>query len=409
MSLVPGRVVTELRELAALTSNEQGAQRVAWTQTWRQARDWMRSKLEQLPADIEQDEAGNVWATIHGHSPKAVLIGGHIDSVPGGGWLDGVLNLVAGLEVLRRVAAEGVPQVTLRLVDWADEEGARFGRTCFGSGCASGSIRPDDVRNRSDRDGTKLPDALAAFGVDLEQASKSGRQLVDAATYLELHIEQGPVLESLNLPLGVVLGTAGVERHIVRFRGETAHAGSTPMSSRHDSLVAATHLIQATRRAAEQEKGVGTVGTVSLNPGIITAGPGECEVGIDLRHPDKHSLARMLDNVKKAATLGEKDGVTVGWETIWQIDPIPFDEQLIGFAEEAVRGLIDQCPRLVSGALHDAAEAAKAGVPTVMLFVQSLGGISHNKAEDTKPKHIELAVKALDGLTSRAMKSVAAG
>jgi hydantoinase/carbamoylase family amidase len=408
VNLIPGRVVTELRELAALTSNEHGAQRVAWTDTWRKAREWMRGKLQQLPVEIEQDEAGNVWATIRGSSPKAVLIGGHIDSVPSGGWLDGALNLVAGLEVLRRVAAEGVPQVTLRLVDWADEEGARFGRTCFGSGCASGSIRPEDVRDRSDRNGIKLPDALSAFGIDLEQANKSRRQLADAEAYLELHIEQGPVLERRNLPLGVVTGTAGVERHIIWFRGETAHAGSTPMSDRHDSLVAATHVIQATRRAAEDEKGVGTVGTVNLSPGIITAVPGECDIGLDMRHPEKQSLARMLSNVKAAAKFAEKDGIAVRWETLWQIDPIPFDGRLIEFADKIVRDLTDECPHLVSGALHDAAEAAKAGVPTVMLFVQSLRGISHSKAEDTKPEHIELAVKALDGLTSLAMISVEA-
>jgi N-carbamoyl-L-amino-acid hydrolase len=179
------------------------------------------------------------------------------------------------------------------------------------------------------------------------------------------------------------------------------------MSDRHDSLIAATHVIQAKRRAAEDEKGVGTIGTVDLRPGIITAVPGECDIGLDMRHPDKEALARMLSSVKQSTNDAAKDGITVSWETLWQIDPIPFDKRLIEFADEVLRNLTDQSPHLVSGALHDAAEAAKAGVPTVMLFVQSLRGISHNKAEDTKPEHLELAVKALNGLTSLAMKSVA--
>jgi beta-ureidopropionase / N-carbamoyl-L-amino-acid hydrolase len=210
MALQPARTLDELRELQALTADEDGAQRVCWTPTWRQARDWFRARLVELPVDVEQDDAGNLWATLPGDSDRSVVIGGHLDSVENGGWLDGCLNTLAGLEVLRRVAADGRPPVTVRLVDWADEEGFRFGRSLFGSSAAAGSIDPDEFRDLRDRNGVALPDALGDFGVDLDRAPGAYRQLADAAAYLELHIEQGPVLEHLGVPLGVVVGTYGV-------------------------------------------------------------------------------------------------------------------------------------------------------------------------------------------------------
>src|SRR5687767_1891334 len=204
--LDPKRAIAELKELRALTGNADGAQRVAFTPTWAKARRWLRDKLAALPLEVKQDPAGNVWATLRGESDRALLIGGHIDSVPNGGWLDGCLNTLAGLEVLRRLAAEGTPPVTVRLVDWADEEGARFGRSLFGSSAASGALVPDEVRDLKDRDGVRLIDALREHGIDFHRALEARQELQNAAAYLELHIEQGPVLESLNLPMGVVLG-----------------------------------------------------------------------------------------------------------------------------------------------------------------------------------------------------------
>ena len=215
MALDPSRVVAELRELQELTGDENGAQRVAWTETWETARAWLREKVASTGAVEEIDEAGNQWFTLAGESEQELLLGGHIDSVPNGGWLDGCLNVVAAVEVLRRVAEEGTPPLTVRVVNWADEEGARFGRSLFGSSAAGGSMADqDELRQRRDADGIALPDALAAHGVDLDRAIDARSQLANAAAYLELHIEQGPVLESLDLPLGVVLGTFGVERHL---------------------------------------------------------------------------------------------------------------------------------------------------------------------------------------------------
>src|SRR5438094_982749 len=190
MALRPSRTVDDLRELQELTGDENGAQRVAWTETWDRARAWLRGKLDGVPVEEEIDEAGNQWFTLRGASERAVLIGGHIDSVPNGGWLDGCLNVMAGVEVLRRLAAEGEPAATVRLVNWADEEGARFGRSLFGSSAAAGSMTDqDELRLLADRDGVTLPHALAEHGVDLDHATEALSQLANAAAYLELHIE----------------------------------------------------------------------------------------------------------------------------------------------------------------------------------------------------------------------------
>jgi N-carbamoyl-L-amino-acid hydrolase len=405
MPLDPKRTVAELRELQELTGDADGAQRVAWTDTWVKAQDWMASKLEGTGAEMEFDEARNQWWTLRGRSDKELLIGGHLDSVPNGGWLDGALNVVAGSEVLRRIAEEGEPPVTVRLVSWADEEGARFGRSLFGSSAAAGSMADqDELRQRKDGEGRTLPDAIGEHGVDLDSALEARRQLENAAAYLELHIEQGPVLESLDLPLGVVLGTFGVERHQVTFRGQAAHAGSTPMDKRRDALAAAAKLELEIREIARRagEGAVCTMGSVVTKPGIVTSVVETAECLLDQRHLEAGTLAAMLDEARRAGEqfAGEED-VEVDWERIWQIEPILFHPELIELADESIREVAGTSHRLPSGPLHDAAEVSRAGIPTVMLFVQSLRGLSHTKLEDTKEEHLELAVQALDRLADR--------
>jgi N-carbamoyl-L-amino-acid hydrolase len=412
MPLQPSRTVAELEELRELTGNEDGAQRVAWTETWKKAKDWLSGKLGGLGAEEETDEAGNQWFTLRGRSERALLIGGHIDSVPNGGWLDGALNVMAGVEVLRRIAEEGKPPITVRLVNWADEEGARFGRSLFGSSAAAGSMADqNELRERRDGEGVSPPDALAAHGVDLDRAQEARRQLENAAAYLELHIEQGPVLESLDLPLGVVLGTFGVERHQVTFRGQAAHAGSTPMDKRRDALAGAAKLdLELPAIAARAGGGaVCTMGGVVTKPGIVTSVVETAECLLDQRHLDAATLVSMLDDAKQASErfAGEKD-LEVEWERIWNIEPILFEEELVELADEAIREVAGTSHRLPSGPLHDAAEVCRAGVPTVMLFVQSLRGLSHTKLEDTKPEHLELSVQALDRLTTKTLEWVAA-
>jgi N-carbamoyl-L-amino-acid hydrolase len=411
VALDPSRTVAELRELRELTGDENGAQRVAWTETWVEAKNWLADKVVPLGAEEETDPAGNQWFTLRGASDRALLIGGHIDSVPNGGWLDGALNVVAGVEVLRRIAEEGGPAVTIRLVNWADEEGARFGRSLFGSSAAAGSMADqDELRTRHDADGQALPEVLAAHGVDLDGALEASSQLEGAAAYLELHIEQGPVLESLDLPLGVVLGTFGVERHQITFRGQAAHAGSTPMDKRRDALAAAAKLALEIRDVAARAGGgaVCTMGSCVTKPGIVTSVVETCIVLLDQRHLDAVKLAAMRADAQEASErFAREEDVDVEWERVWSIEPILFDEGLIDLADEAVKEVAGESHRLPSGPLHDAAEVARAGVPTAMLFVQSLRGLSHTKLEDTKPEHLELAVEALDRLASKTIRKLA--
>jgi N-carbamoyl-L-amino-acid hydrolase len=403
--LDPARTVAELEELRALTGDDNGAQRVAWTDTWEQARDFLRSKLEGTGAEEEIDEAGNQWFTLRGEDDRALIIGGHLDSVPNGGWLDGCLNVMAGVEVLRRIAEEGRPPVTVRLVSWADEEGARFGRSLFGSSAAAGSMKDQqELRALKDREGIALPVALKEHGVDLDGALGARAQLEHAAAYLELHIEQGPVLESMDIPLGVVLGTFGVERSRVTWRGQAAHAGSTPMDKRRDALAGAAKLALYIREIAAEVGGgaVCTSGGVVTKPGIVTSVVETAEQLLDQRHLDADSLARMLALAREAAErFAAEENIEVEWERIWNIEPILFDDTLIGFADEVVNEVAGVSHKLPSGPLHDAAEVSRAGIPTVMVFVQSLRGLSHTKLEDTRPEHLELSVQVLDRLASR--------
>src|SRR5213082_1771078 len=341
MPLTPSRTVAELRELQELTGDENGAQRVAWTETWEQAREWLRGKVDGLPVEEEIDEAGNQWFTLRGASERAVLIGGHIDSVPNGGWLDGCLNVMAGVEVLRRLAEEGRPAATVRLVNWADEEGARFGRSLFGSSAAAGSMQDqDELRERRDADGNALPEVVGRHGVDLDRALEARAQLANAAAYLELHIEQGPVLESMDLPLGVVLGTFGVERHQITWRGQAAHAGSTPMDKRRDALAGAAKLALEIRPIAVQVGGgaVCTSGNVVCRPGIVTSVVETAEQLLDQRHLDAAQLAEMLSNAQAASRrFAQEENIEVEWQKILSIEPTLFDERLVELADESIR------------------------------------------------------------------------
>jgi N-carbamoyl-L-amino-acid hydrolase len=409
--LDPKRAVAELKELRALTGDDNGAQRVAFTPTWAKARQWLRSKLEGIPAEVHNDAAGNLWTTLPGESDQALLIGGHIDSVPNGGWLDGCLNTIAGVEILRRVNAQhkGRPPVTVRLVDWADEEGARFGKSLFGSSACSGNLDMNEARGLKDKDGVTLPQALEEHGIDFEKIKDSGKELKNAAAYIELHIEQGPVLLDLDLPLGTVLGTFGVERHAITFRGQAAHSGSTPMNRRRDAFLAAARMSPEIYRIAERSGGgVCTIGSCTTKPGIVTSVVEECRITLDQRHLDGKALARMLEEARSASEKFAQEGkVDVSWKRIWQIEPILFDQKLIALADEAIAGTGVKPHRLPSGPLHDAAEVARSGVPTVMMFVQSLHGISHNKIEDTKEEHLEMCVMAFDKLADKAIQWIA--
>lgn len=394
--------------MRALTSDDSGAQRVAWTPMWLKSREWFATKWKDLPVEQHYDAAGNNWITLQGASDKALLLGGHLDSVPNGGWLDGALDVMAGLAVMRRFCDEfdGKPPVTIRLVDWADEEGARFGRSLLGSSAFAGTHSIAADRVRTDRAGVRMDEAVKSCGFDMDRFAEAEAEQKNAAAYLELHIEQGPVLEQLGLPLGVVLGTKGVERHSITFHGQEAHSGSTPMKVRRDALAAAAKLALEIRTiAGKHADAVCTMGSLKTYPGIVTAVVGQCEATLDQRDLDAAVLAQMYEEAQAASRrFAEEEGCTVEWSKIWSIEPVPFHPALIGFCGKAIRETVGGCHQLPSGPLHDAAEVSRAGIPAVMMFVQSLRGISHNKIEDTQEDHLEMAIAALDRLASKTVQ-----
>jgi beta-ureidopropionase / N-carbamoyl-L-amino-acid hydrolase len=403
-----GSVIADLRTLRELTGDADGAQRVAWTPMWLKARQWFVAQLAELPVEHHLDAAGNRWVTLKGESERALIIGSHLDSVPNGGWLDGALGVLAGLGVLRAISAEynGRPPVTVRLVDWADEEGARFGRSLFGSSAFAGTHSIVADRVRADRDGVTLEAALTQCGFDIERIGDAGKERKNAAAYIELHIEQGPVLERMGLPLAVVMGTKGVERHAITFYGQEAHSGSTPMGDRRDALGAAAKLALEIREIAKKHAdAVCTMGCVKTFPGIVTAVVGRCETTLDQRDLDAGVLAQMYREAGEASRrFAEEERCTVEWSRIWNIEPVPFHPALIELCDAAIMETAGRSHKMPSGPLHDAAEVSRAGIPTVMMFVQSLKGISHNKIEDTAVPHLELAVEAFSRLAGKTLR-----
>ena len=405
------RVIADLRELAARTSTSEGAQRLAWGPVWRDAREWFAGRVAELGLNVSTDAAGNNWVVLPGDSDRLVIVGGHLDSVPNGGWLDGALGVTAGLEALRMFSGRR-PPVSLAVVDWADEEGARFGRSLLGSSAAGGSLNVEDVRGLKDKQGMTLPDALRENGIDIDRMGEARAQLQarDARAYLELHIEQGPVLESMNKPTGVVLGTFGVERHMLRFVGQAAHSGSTPIPMRRDAFLAAAQTALECREIALRHSRPGhgvvcTVGIVKTEPGIVTVVPGICEMSLDQRALAPDVLARMLADAKEAAERAAGDNnVTVEWKTLWRIEPRPFDPRLIELCAEAVREVTGDAPRLPSGPLHDAAEMVP-HMPVVMMFAYSSNGLSHCKEEDTPEPYL---AQTIDAFLKLVEKTVAA-
>jgi N-carbamoyl-L-amino-acid hydrolase len=405
----PSRVVTDLRELASRTGGPDGSRRLAWTPDWLQARAFFRESLATLPVEIDEDEAGNLWAVLRGERADTVLVGSHLDSVPKGGWLDGALGVMAGVELLRAVAAEGTPPITVALVDWADEEGARFSRSLFGSGACMGTLDVEVLRGLTDREGLRLPEVLADHGVDIDNLDGAQRRMADVKAYVEVHIEQGPILEQRGLGIATVTGTKGIERERLVFRGQAAHAGTMPMEMRRDSFRAAARFALAIAEIGTRHDGVTTVGQAQCWPGVVTAVAGETRITMDMRHISAVSLQAMFDEAHEAAAAAaEAEGCTVEWEHIFRIPPMPFHPQLLDAARQAVAAVEGHDFELPSGALHDASEVARE-IPTVMIFSSSTAGLSHTKEEDTPEAHLQMAADAFHRVCRDAITMVATG
>jgi hydantoinase/carbamoylase family amidase len=395
------RVIADLRELARRTSDEAGAQRLCWGEGWRTARDFLKELLAELELGPEIDEAGNAWAYLQGESEPALAIGSHLDSVPNGGWLDGALGVMGALGVLRAWAgAEGVPPRTLALVDWADEEGARFGRSLFGSSAAAGTFDPAELAGARDAEGRRAQGVLAENGVELERVLDSSSRLERLGAYLELHIEQGPVLEAEGIRAAAVTGCVGVERLRFEITGRVSHAGTTPMDARHDAGLAVSAAALRVEEIAIGEGGVGTVGEVTFQPGIPTAVPGRASMLVDLRNRSAEALVRMLERTRDAvATCAKERGCEISEEPVWRIEPIAFDAGLVAQAADACERVTGTAYELASGALHDAASMAPL-LPTAMVFSPSIAGVSHAPEEDTDEPDLRAAIEAFSWLAN---------
>jgi N-carbamoyl-L-amino-acid hydrolase len=405
----PARVVADLRELANRTGGPEGSRRLAWTPDWLQARAFFRESMATLPVEVEEDEAGNLWAVLRGERPDTLLVGSHLDSVPKGGWLDGALGVMSGMELLRSLAAQGTPPITVACVDWADEEGARFSRSLFGSAACMGTLDIEVLRGLTDKEGAKLPEILSQHGVDIENLDGARTRMADVKAYVEVHIEQGPILEEKGLGIATVTGTKGIERERLIFRGQAAHAGTMPMEMRRDSFRAAARFALAIAEIGERHQGVTTVGHAQCWPGVVTAVAGETRITMDMRHISAESLAAMFQEAHEAAeAAATAEGCTIEWEHIFRIPPMPFHPKLLEAAHDSVREVEGHEFELPSGALHDASEVARE-IPTVMIFSSSIAGLSHTKEEDTPDDHLQMAADAFHRTCARAMDLVTSG
>mgnify|MGYP000910613171 CR=1 FL=1 len=416
----PSRVVADLLELRSLTSREVdgipqtvcgrpsdspplGSARLAWTEPWQRARDWFVATFDGIPVEHNVDPAGNLWVTLPGARPERIVLGSHLDSVPNGGWLDGALGVVAAAEILRGLHRDGVElPVSVSVVDWADEEGARFGRSLFGSGAVSGTLEIDSVRDLVDNDGRRLAEVVREYGVELETALTAGDVLGSIVASAELHIEQGPILESKGLQMAALFGILGVERRLVKIKGQACHAGATPIPLRRDPTVAASRMAIAIRELGLAHDAFTTVGVWRVHPGVPTAVNGRTEFSVDMRDLSRDTLDALVAGLDQlVADIAADEGVEATIETLWSIDPIAFHPDLVEFAADVVEARSGVRELMPSGPMHDSAEMARSGIPTVMLFTPSLNGLSHTHIEDTNEADLELAVAAFDDLVRK--------
>jgi len=401
-------VLADLSDLDALTGGPDGARRVCWGAEWESARRLLGERIGELGgATSGIDEAGNLWARLPGadRDVPALALGSHLDSVPAGGPLDGALGVMAALGVLRAwAAAPEPPPRDIVLIDFADEEGSRFGRSLFGSSALAGTLDPAELAGLADADGNPIAEVLASSGVDLARAPEASRRIGTIAAYLELHIEQGPVLDAAGEPCAAVSGCAGVERLRVAFAGQASHAGTTPMGQRRDAGLAAADLAVVIERVAREHGGVGTTGRIDMEPGIITAVAGGATVSVDLRHPDAGELAAMLAAVREAAAvIAGARACTFVEEPVWRIAPIPFEPGLVARAERAAAAAGGRRTAIASGALHDAAEMARV-VPAAMVFAASTAGISHAREERSREEDLSAAIAAFGELAQASLR-----
>jgi len=391
------RINSHLSELAQFGKTaEGGTSRVAYSDLDLKAREFVMKLMRDAKLEVTVDAAGNIVGRRTGtdQSLKPLMIGSHIDSVPDGGSYDGQVGSMGAIEVAQTLADRNVKlRHPLEVVIFQNEEGGTVGSAAMARGLTEKDLSVVSNSKKTIREGIKF------IGGDPDQVSRPLRKKGDLVAYVELHIEQGPVLESMNRPTGVVQGTFGVERHLLRFVGQAAHSGSTPIPMRRDAFLAAAESALGFREIARKyttptARVVCTVGTIKAEPGIVTAVPGVCEISLDQRALDAKVLEQILADARQVSSrAATENNVTVEWKKIWSIDPRPFDPKLIALCTEAVQEVTGDAPQLPSGPLHDAAEMVPY-MPVVMMFAYSSNGLSHCKEEDTPEAYLLKTIEA---------------
>lgn len=356
--------------------------RLAWSDAERECRDWFRDQARQRNLLLEEDRNGNLWAWWGQPGPGAVVTGSHLDSVPGGGAYDGPLGVVSGFAALDRLAARyAVAPKPLAVVDFADEEGGRFGVACAGSRLMTGQVDPDILVARADRSGVTMADAMRAAGLDPSVCGEDPERVSNISVFVELHIEQGRALERLDAPVGVAAAVWPHGRWRFDFAGQGNHAGTTHLCDRRDPLIPVAHLILDARARAAAAEALATVGRVEVNPGATNAVASSASAWLDARAPSPGTVRDLVESIRVASLQHclRHDVAMVADEESWS-DGAGFAGALQETLVAAVTAALGDAPRLTTGAGHDAAVLA-ARVPTAMLFVRNPTGISHDRAE----------------------------
>ena len=387
------RVIDTCRQIAAMSEEPERTTRRFLTPPVREVHALLTERMLALGMDVRVDAVGNlrgVWRP-EGASARRIVLGSHIDTVPDAGAFDGVLGVVMALELVELAQTFARPSA-MEVIAFSEEEGVRYSGPFLSSRAVAGRWDASLLEQR-DGEGVTLAEAIRAFGLDPAEIAQAALD-EDAAAFVEIHIEQGPVLEAEGLQVAAVAGIVGQSRLDVEFTGEANHAGTTPMRLRRDAMAAAAEWTLAVEDAALAEDGmVATVGRLQVTPGATNVIPGVVRVSLDARHAEDATRKTFVDALmKRAKAIGEQRGVQVLWETRMDVPAVPMEERLTAYLCEAMEAEALPAKRMASGAGHDAMVMAGC-LPTTMLFVRSPGGVSHNPAETVREEDVEAALR----------------
>ncbi|TBL77301.1 Zn-dependent hydrolase [Paenibacillus thalictri] len=401
------RVAQRIQALSEIgTTPGQGATRIGYSPEDRTAKELLKSWMREAGLNVREDAVGNLFGTYAGTEPQlpSVLSGSHIDTVPNGGHFDGVVGVISALEVAASWFEQGfVPRRSLEVAAFADEEGSRFHASLTGSHFLMGELDLQSVAHYRDDEGRSFDQVLREHGLDPAESEEAARDPQTIHAFVEVHIEQGEVLEKRQLPVGVVSGIAGPAWLEIKWRGKAAHAGTTPMGMRLDALIGASECIVAIEKlpALYSPTAVATVGKMDISPNGSNVVPGEVSFIVDVRDIDLDSRDKLIEAIlHEAGAIAARRGLDVTSELKIRIAPTSMSPRLIGIVEEAIEQT--GCPpfKLTSGAGHDAMVIGR-HVPTVMIFVRCLEGISHNPKEWAALDDIAVGVQVLDATLRR--------